>query len=119
LLTTDENEQFEDGILRFNAGQFFEAHEVWEQLWLRAPATEKAFLQGIIQIAAAFHHYGLGNLPGAKSLATAGVEKISKYPDGHRGMDVARLASDVQAWIEPLTGEKSAGRPWPAIHRIK
>jgi len=105
--------------LRFNARQFFEAHEVWEQLWLRAPATEKAFLQGIIQIAAAFHHYGLGNLPGAKSLAAAGVEKISRYPGGHRGMDVVRLASEVQAWIDALGGDKTAWQPLPPIHRIR
>lgn len=115
----NENEQFENGIAHFNAREFFQAHEVWEDLWLRAPATEKAFLQGIIQIAAAFHHYGQGNLRGAKSLIAAGLVKTSDYPGGHRGIDVARLASEAQAWMDALSGEGVELPQLPQIHRIE
>jgi uncharacterized protein len=47
---------FARGARLFDAGAFFEAHEVWETRW-RAAADkgEREFLQGLIQVAAAFH----------------------------------------------------------------
>jgi uncharacterized protein len=116
MRTANENGPFERGIAHFNAREFFKAHEVWEELWLRAPATEKAFLQGIIQMAAAFHHYGRGNLRGMKSLVAAGIAKIREYPGDHRGIDVARLAGEAEAWIE--AGQASEWRSLPQIHRV-
>jgi uncharacterized protein len=103
------NDQFERGVAHFNAREFFEAHEVWEDLWLRAPEPEKKFLQGIIQIAAAFHHYERGNLRGAKSLLAAGIAKIEGFPRGHRGIDVVALRAEVQAWVEALAEGKDPG----------
>ena len=56
-----ESEQFRKGVVLFNARKFFEAHEVWEELWLVEPEPEKTFLQGLIQVAAACHHDSRGN----------------------------------------------------------
>src|SRR5262249_32877936 len=44
-----------EGRRLFNAGRFFEAHEVWESAWLLEEAEIKTLLQGLIQIAAGFH----------------------------------------------------------------
>ena len=44
------------GLRCFHSGAFFEAHEHWESVWLAAQEPEKTFLQGLIQIAAAFYH---------------------------------------------------------------
>lgn len=109
MCAISENEQFERGVTHFNAREFFEAHEVWEELWLRAPEPEKAFLQGIIQIAAAFHHYRRKNPRGAKSLLTAGITKLKKFPRSHRGIDVARFLADAQEWSEALAEGKNPG----------
>lgn len=109
---------FEHGVAHFNAREFFAAHEVWEELWLGAAASEKALLQGLIQIAAAFHHYGFGNLRGAKSLAAAGIGKLSDCPDGYRGIDVTRLVGETKAWLEALTKPAGELRPLPQIYRI-
>jgi uncharacterized protein len=112
-----KNEPFERGVALFNAQEFFKAHEAWEELWLRAPATEKAFLQGIIQIAAAFHHYRRGNLRGSRSLLLAGIAKLSEYPATYCEVDVARLASEARAWIEAVGDPSDTRRHWPQIHR--
>ncbi len=106
-----ENEQFARGVAHFNAREFFEAHEVWEELWLRAPAPEKTFLQGLIQIAAAFHHYQRGNFSGAKSLLSAGLAKIDGFTTNHRGIDVSGLRDQSKACLDALlqTGKLGAG----------
>jgi len=110
---------FELGVAHFNAREFFTAHEVWEEIWLGAAAPEKALLQGLIQIAAAFHHYGLGNLRGAKSLAAAGIGKLDACPHGYRGIDIPRLVAETKAWIEALTKPAGELRPLPRICRTR
>lgn len=113
-----EREQFERGIAHFNGGEFFEAHEVWEELWLRASAEEKPFLQGIIQIAAAFHHVKRGNLSGAKSLLAAGLAKVGQYSDQHRGIKLAQLRTEAQVWLQNFeTGQIPVISKLPQIER--
>jgi Domain of unknown function (DUF309) len=47
---------FVRGAQLFDGGAFFEAHEAWEERWRSATdETERRFLQGLIQVAAALH----------------------------------------------------------------
>jgi len=112
-----ESDQFRRGIASFNARRFFEAHEVWEELWLVEPEPEKTFLQGLIQLAAACHHHGRGNLSGAQSLLAAGLAKLKRFPDDHRGIALAELRLGAGKWAETLRGSNDlrARRP-PRIH---
>ncbi len=91
MKSTDKEEKFQRGISHFNAQEFFEAHEVWEEIWLVEAEPEKTFLQGIIQIAAAFHHYCRENAEGTETLLAAGIVKLSRFPkrssrSGDRGI---------------------------------
>ncbi len=86
--------------------EFFEAHESWEEIWLRAPKSEKPFLQGIIQVAAAFHHYRRGNRKGCESLLAEGLRKLDNCPAAHRGLALDPLRLSVRWWLAEL----SAGR---------
>jgi hypothetical protein len=100
-------DEFRRGIEQFNTGHFFEAHETWEAIWLRSPEPEKTFLQGIIQIAAAFHHYSRGNSRGARSLLEAGLGRLARFPDAHRGIQLAALRSQAARWAAILAAGQS------------
>ncbi|MEK7748740.1 MAG: DUF309 domain-containing protein [Bacteroidota bacterium] len=54
-LTGNQKRIFAKGIELFNRGQFWEAHEAWEQIWWEREEEGRIFFQGIIQAAAAFH----------------------------------------------------------------
>src|SRR5262249_31389734 len=41
--------QYLDGIEHFNAGRYFEAHEIWEEIWLHSYGDTKLFYQMLIQ----------------------------------------------------------------------
>jgi uncharacterized protein len=113
----NESSQFDRGVADFNAGRFFQAHEVWEELWLAAAEPEKTFLQGLIQVAAAFHHQARGNVGGAQSLLAAGLAKLTGCPDDFRGVAMVELRHEVENWVELLRGEKeSRSRDVPRIH---
>jgi predicted metal-dependent hydrolase len=105
-----ENELFKRGVGHFNARRFFEAHEVWEELWLHATEPDKTFLQGLIQVAAAFHHYGRGNLGGARSLLAPGIAKIGEAPSDHRTVALAELRDSAEEWAKALDEGKDPGR---------
>jgi len=113
-----EARKFREGLQHFNHGRFFEAHEAWEEIWLQAPQPEKTFLQGIIQVAAAFHHYQRNNRVGTKSLLRAGLKKLERFPDTHRGIHLEKLRAAASQWLGALAASEEPSRKvFPRIER--
>lgn len=73
----------------FNSHEFWHAHEAWEEIWLKARGEEKTFLQGLIQLAAAYHHVKRGTFSGAIRLFDAALEKLDPFPDGYADVNRA------------------------------
>lgn len=84
-----------EGIVQFNGGYFFEAHETWEDLWYLSPWPARQFLQGLIQTAAAFVHLMRHQYPGTVRLLSHALGKLDEFPDGYMGIDAARLRREV------------------------
>ena len=97
-----------EGLGCYRNGEFFLAHEHWESVWLQCVEPEKAFLQALIQIAAAFHHRQRGNLAGTASLLRAALHKLNRYPDEFEGVAVEPLRTNLHAWLEALDGGEEA-----------
>ena len=113
-----ENQQFTRGIGLFNARKFFEAHEAWEELWLAESGAQKTFLQGLIQLAAAFHHHARGNPSGTESLLAAGLAKLAPFPGEFRGIQLAKLRRDARTWKELQDQDREPKRSsYPLIQR--
>ena len=68
-----------EGIHLFNTRNFFEAHEAFETVWLTAKGHRKTLVQGLIQVAAAFHHYTHRNPAGFCSLLEKGCTKLERF----------------------------------------
>jgi predicted metal-dependent hydrolase len=75
------------GIVLFNRGDFFEAHEVWESLWMETFGTEKKFFQALIQAAVALCHFCNGNVRGALKLYHSSRNYMSRYGTPFMGLD--------------------------------
>src|SRR5579859_4880065 len=84
------------GLEAFNTEHFYEAHEHWEEVWLETPNPDKKFLQGLIQVAAAFHHHSRANLLGTHNLLREGLRKLDDFPGRHGGLEIAKLREDVR-----------------------
>src|SRR5271170_2711366 len=93
---------FQKGLDAFNSSHFYDAHEHWEEVWLKTPNPEKMFLQGLIQVAAAFHHYSKANCLGCRNLLHAGLTKLDRFPHAHSGLAVEPLRVSVRLWLEEL-----------------
>lgn len=94
-----------DGLRCYRSQQFFEAHEHWESVWLHSQQPEKLFLQALIQMAGAFHHFKRGNERGATSLLTAALRKLEPYPESFAGVEVATLRAEIVACLQALAAQ--------------
>jgi predicted metal-dependent hydrolase len=112
--------QYLRGIALFDRADFFECHEVLEDVWRDAPEAEKKFLQAIIQVAVAFHHYSQGNSRGARSLLERALRNLAGYPEEFGGIELTALRKSIAAWQEALAKEPSKeGLTTPPLPRLK
>jgi predicted metal-dependent hydrolase len=91
-----------EGLGCYHRGEFFEAHEHWELVWLQLEEPEKSFLQAVIQTTAAFHHFQTGNLIGAASLLGRALRRMDGCPACFAGVEVERLREEVRKWVVAL-----------------
>ncbi|HEX8618074.1 MAG TPA: DUF309 domain-containing protein [Thermoanaerobaculia bacterium] len=87
----------EHGISLFNAQAFWDAHEAWEHEWLTAENPHKQFLQGLIQLAAAYYHVQRGTLRGGVRLFDAALKRLAAFAPDYSG--VARDAAVTSALL--------------------
>jgi uncharacterized protein len=106
-----------EGLRCYRAQEFFGAHEHWESAWLASKEPEKSFLQGLIQVAAAFHHLQRGNPRGAHSLLERARVRLERCPQCFGGMDVSSLCRDIEGWLQVLeAGGATHSRSYPELH---
>ena len=86
---------FFEGLRAYEEKDFFEAHELWEELWSEYYLADRTLIQGLIQLAVSFVHLGNGNLNGAKSLMKKSADKFSSYSGLHRGINIDKLKQQI------------------------
>ena len=95
------------GILFFNRREFFEAHEVWEDLWSEATGPDHRFYQGLIQAAVALHHFGNGNVRGAAKLYVSSRAYMESFGSPYLGLDNAGFWRQMeQCFAELMAAEQ-------------
>jgi predicted metal-dependent hydrolase len=88
--------RFAKGIRLFNTQSFFEAHDVWEELWREAAGEERLFYQGLIQTAVGLYHLMNRNYRGAGSQLGKAIAKLERYIPVHQGLETLRLAEQLR-----------------------
>jgi hypothetical protein len=86
----------------FNAGLFFEVHELLESDWRRATGDLKTILQGLIQVAVGLHHQAEGNIRGALTRLSAGNEKLLRFRPAAQGIDLEGFCTGVERIVTRL-----------------
>lgn len=103
--------ELERGLRRYRAEEFFLAHEHWEAAWLQLREPEKTFLQALIQVAAAFHHFQRGNREGTRSLLLAALRKLDSIEASIGGIDRLWLCDGIREWLTALEDGGPASHP--------
>jgi uncharacterized protein len=107
----DYDRRYLGGILFFNERDFFEAHEVWESLWLDCAGPERRFYQSLIQAAVALYHYGNGNVRGATKLFRSSKAYMDQYPSPYLGFDAVLFWQQMHHCFASLLAEGERADP--------
>ena len=98
----EEKKLYLTGIQLFNEHEFFEAHEVWEDIWHMAYSTKYEFYQGMIQCAVALEHYSRSNPRGVVSLYNTYRKHFKNVPDIFMGLDVKSFLEKMHEVLRPV-----------------
>jgi hypothetical protein len=112
-----------EGIALFHAGRFFAAHEAWEEVWRSTTPEPRDLFQGLVQLAAAFHHLHARRRPDvARRVLAKATKRLAGVVEPGLLAELARwddwLAASVGAPPPPprldwLLGEAAAGADQP------
>lgn len=106
----------------FNRGQFYEAHDVLEELWLAdRHGPNGNFYKGLIQFAGAFVHLQKDcpkypRLRPAAALFTLAEENFRAYPAVHERLDLAEVRALITDWRGRLREANFASNPLNTQH---
>lgn len=104
------HEDFNRGVNLFNRAHFFDAHEVLEDVWRSLPRDQpsrrhlRLHVQGMVQLAVAFHHESTGNHVGARSVLARAMRNLNGADSSFPELDLDRLRADMADWQKHLAG---------------
>ena len=101
-MSDDYPAQYLEGLRLFNAEDFFESHEVLEELWTDTHDEYRKFYQGLIQAAVALLHFGNGNLGGAKKVDLTSRKYLESYCPEFGGLNVSRFLEEMAFCFQEL-----------------
>ncbi len=87
------------GILLFNQGKYFEAHEELEAAWKEETGRIRRLYQGILEAGVTYLHITRCNYAGAVKVYGRSMKWLNDWPDTCRGIEVGQLRKDLEAAI--------------------
>jgi predicted metal-dependent hydrolase len=111
VLSPDQRRRLiREGIEQFRRGEYFAAHETWEEIWRSTTPEPKTLFQGLIQVAAALHqHRDLHRQEGPRRTLAKARRNLEPYAPSALGLDIDQLLLSIGLWQEWL--ERCQGDP--------
>jgi predicted metal-dependent hydrolase len=86
--------EFEDAIALFNNGDYYACHDAIEEIWHNAWQCDRAFYQGLLQIAVGLYHLKSLNWHGAAILLGEGTSRLPAYLPDYQSINVESLLEE-------------------------
>ena len=97
-----ETAQYCEAVNSFNSQKWYEAHDLFEELWFEAMGELRELLQGIIQISVAEYHLENGNAKGSVLLMAEGLNHLHTSQSLSIGYDLVFLCDVVRKRLSAL-----------------
>jgi predicted metal-dependent hydrolase len=83
------------GLELARAGEYFAAHEAFEDAWRASERAEKDFFQGLVHVVVAWYQAGRRRRPGCERQLEKAARRLAPFAPTHRGVDVDSLLRQV------------------------
>jgi predicted metal-dependent hydrolase len=98
----EERRIYYEGIRLFNEGCFFEAHDLWEEVWRQTPDRRRErFYRGIIQGAVTLELLRSGRAVGVRQVYVSCSELLEELPPVFMGLDIPGFLERLRHAIAP------------------
>ena len=114
--TRDSPTLFDEGIELFNRCEFYDCHEVLEEVWTPTRQPERWFLQALIHFAVGFYHHQRGNVTGATRQLRKGLRKIQPYLPEWGGVRTQAIEQQARHCLEMIE-QRGRLETFPKIER--
>ena len=94
--------EFERGVELFNRQEFYECHEVLEDVWRPSAGPIRLFLQALIHFAVGFYHHQQGNRTGAELQLEKALRKLAGFLPVFQEIETAELYREGQMALEKI-----------------
>jgi predicted metal-dependent hydrolase len=102
-----------EGVALFNDRKFFQCHEVLEEFYRETADENKAFLEGMIGLAAAFRLFSdFGEIKGPVRMIYQALIRLENYQPAFLQVQVRELCQSAEAWAKAA---ETAGTKPPAL----
>ena len=91
-----------EGIELFNQGQYYQCHDVLEEVWRQETSNGFDLYRGILQISVACYQILRGNYRGAVKMLLRARQWLEPLPDQCQGVNVTRLRANAAEIYESL-----------------
>ncbi|MDB5391975.1 MAG: hypothetical protein JWM11_7621 [Planctomycetaceae bacterium] len=95
-------ELYVEGLRLFNEEDFFECHDVLEELWSDTQGPERKFYQGLIQLSISLFHFGNDNFGGARKLYESSRKYLESFRPAYMNVDLDKLLAEHQSCFAEL-----------------
>jgi uncharacterized protein len=107
------------GVELFHRGDYFAAHEAWEEIWRSTTPEPRDLFQGLVQLAAAFHHLHERRRPDvARRVLGKARRRLATLAPPVVGIDVGALLTELAVWDLWLAAPVGAPPPSPRLRWI-
>ena len=90
-------------IIMFNNRQYYQQHDLLEELWKQTKSPIRQLYQGILQAGIGYYHIQRGNRRGAIKMLMRSLRRLETLPDTCQGIDVRQLRVDVLTVYKTLS----------------
>ncbi|MMZ63907.1 hypothetical protein D3C76_276870 [compost metagenome] len=88
-------------LIYFNRDRdYFECHEVLEELWLKL--DKEPLYKGLLQVAVGLYHFRNGNVTGGRKMLRSACQRLALYPHDSLGIDLGKLLREAAAYADAL-----------------
>lgn len=100
------DEEYLEYIELFNERDFYDCHEVLEDLWLDYFGPSRRYYQGLIHLASAYLLLMRGKMRGCRARFESTLGYLEEYPEHYLNLDLQPLRENVLMWLNRLAAAK-------------
>jgi predicted metal-dependent hydrolase len=108
----EDDPRFHAAIAQFNAGAFYEAADVFEELFFEAVRDEVEFVRVFLQVSVGAYHADTGQRRPAVERLEEAILAIDRVANA-RGYDLGRLRDDIRVLMRAI--RDGTPKTWPRV----